>query len=414
MLNLEELTIIYPNRPCLPLTSADRDGSWPNRSDYSNDSARWTAYLNHLVETVFERWVQEDADLKLHSRIRLEAEGLSALWEVVNGTAIMMNKTRIVLIPSEEIDTPELCVPYEWVDVPSLAGDYYLGVQVNLQEGWLQVWGYASHHQLKSEGEYDEWQRTYTLPQADLIEDLNAMLAARQLGAIERAPIAELPSLSTTEVSELLDQLSQSSPNLARLKVPLKQWGALLENKQWRQELYHRRLEKVRANIPNRKPIKLGQWLQQPLDSIATGWQTLEELLETLSGQQQAFAYSERSSSSRDDTTSINLPEAEVQRGKVINFGMELGNSQVVLMIALMKEDERKIKVHLQVHPKQEQVLPFNLQLRVLDEEGQVFWEEQADSSTKLLQYAFRAEGGDRFQVSVGVGDVVVVEDFIL
>lgn len=74
-------------------------------------------------------------------------DDLSSIWEVVNGTAIGIGETRIVLIP-EAMDTDEYEVQAEWVDIPSWAADYYLAVQVNSEDCWLRIWGYTTHKKL--------------------------------------------------------------------------------------------------------------------------------------------------------------------------------------------------------------------------------------------------------------------------
>ena len=65
------------------------------------------------------------------------------LWEFVTGFALNLGKSRLVIIPSETIDTDEFSVPQEWVDIPELAADYYLAVQVNFEDRWLRVWGFS-------------------------------------------------------------------------------------------------------------------------------------------------------------------------------------------------------------------------------------------------------------------------------
>ncbi|TAG39467.1 MAG: DUF1822 family protein, partial [Oscillatoriales cyanobacterium] len=68
------------------------------------------------------------------------------MWEVVNGTAFQIGETRLILIPSDETELEEFCVPQEWVDIPNWSADYYLPVQVNLDgddgECWIELCGF--------------------------------------------------------------------------------------------------------------------------------------------------------------------------------------------------------------------------------------------------------------------------------
>lgn len=90
--------------------------------------------------------------------------------------------------------------------------DSDLAVQVNFDDRWLRVWGYATHQQLKNEGRYNEVERTYSLEREDLIEDLNIIWVRQKLCAEELenllSPTSPLPSLSSAEVEKLLAQMS--------------------------------------------------------------------------------------------------------------------------------------------------------------------------------------------------------------
>ena len=81
-------------------------------------------------------------------------------WELVNGTAITIEDSRLLLVPSEAEDLSELRVPQEWIDIPALRADYYLAVQVNVDAGYIRIWAYTTHQQLKNNGCFDPMDRT--------------------------------------------------------------------------------------------------------------------------------------------------------------------------------------------------------------------------------------------------------------
>lgn len=248
MLSFDELVLEFPEEVWLQFSEEDEAKALPDNEDYSNDEARWNAYLNCLSLNLLITWFQEGDELQ---PIVLPARNdLSSIWEFVNGAAIQIGEMRLVLIPSDNIDTEEFCVPAEWIDIPSWLAHYYLAVQVNFDDRWLRVWGYATHQQLKKEGRYDEVERSYFLDREDLIEDLNMIWVRQKLCAEELTsallPTPSIPSLSLTEVEKLLAQLSEPYISSLRLKVEdFKQWEALLENDTWRQWLYEHRQEKV-------------------------------------------------------------------------------------------------------------------------------------------------------------------------
>jgi len=98
-------------------------------------------------------------------------------------------------------------VPQEWVDIPELAADYYLAVQVNPDSGG-SGFGDTTHLQLKSDGNYDPSDRTYCLDEDDLIDDLNILWVARQLCPQEptKSAITALPTLPQEQANNLLQR----------------------------------------------------------------------------------------------------------------------------------------------------------------------------------------------------------------
>jgi hypothetical protein len=159
------------------------------------------------------------------------------------------------------------------VDIPSWAADYYLAAQVNPDDGWVRIGGYATHQQLKTNGSYDPSDRTYCLDEDDLIQDLNVLWVARQLGLEEptRSDIAPLRALSLAQTENLLQRCCDPSIAVPRLAVPFEMWGALLEHGGTRQRLYEQRqgLEQQWSIL---------SWLRTGVSDLAqqVGWGRIE------------------------------------------------------------------------------------------------------------------------------------------
>ncbi|WP_083602368.1 DUF1822 family protein [Hydrococcus rivularis] len=236
--------MIFPNptQLCLEILPADRDRAKQQSQSFSTPASRWRAYLNQLCLSAVLPWLQQEYDPQ--AQVWLGMAALPSFWEVVNGVAIALDNMRFLLIPSEAIDLDEMRVQQEWIDLPSWAADYYLAVQIEPDEGWVRIWGYATHQQLKIRGNYDRSDRTYSLDEEDLIADFNVFWVARQLcpGEPTRAAIASLPSLSLDCAENLLARLSERAVIEPRLAVPFSLWGSLLEHGGWRQRLYEKRL----------------------------------------------------------------------------------------------------------------------------------------------------------------------------
>ncbi len=243
---------------------------WQQSQAFSSAFSRWNAYLNQIALKAILPWLREEYLAK--ANISPASAALPSFWEVVNGTAIVADNIRFVLIPSESIDLSELRVPQEWVDIPSWTADYYLAVNINPDERGVVVWGYATHQQLKTRGIYDSGDRTYYLQSENLTLDLNVLWVARQLGIEEttRVSISPLATLPLTQSQNLIQRLGNPAITLPRLAVPFELWGALLEHGGTRQQLFEKRL-----GLPQKSII---DWLRSGVSDIAQqiGWGQIE------------------------------------------------------------------------------------------------------------------------------------------
>ena len=175
-MNTAHSAIFNPTDLVLELEPATIDRAWSLSQTAGNSASRWQNYLNQLALAVFLPWLQaeEDATAKVESQANLAAK-----WELINGTAIAIKNAKLVLIPSESEDQSELRVPQEWIDIPSWTADYYLGVQVNVDAGYVRIWGYTTHQNLK-QSSFNRSDRTYSMTEDQLIGDLNALWVARE------------------------------------------------------------------------------------------------------------------------------------------------------------------------------------------------------------------------------------------
>jgi hypothetical protein len=269
-MNTANLPIFNPTDLVLELDQSTIDRAWLESQTAGNPASRWQNYLNQVALAVFLPWLQaeEDATAKAQSQSAEQA----AIWEVVNGTAIAIKDAKLVLIPSEADDLGELRVPQEWIDLPNWAADYYLAIQVNVDAGYIRVWGYATHQQLK-QGSFSHSDRTYTLSDDQLMGDLNALWVARALcpDEVTQAAIEPLPELAPAQADKLIERLGNPAQLLPRLAVSFATWGGLLQNPSW-----FRRLVATRRGVPTKTPVL--QWLKQGLSELSSefGWRQIE------------------------------------------------------------------------------------------------------------------------------------------
>jgi Protein of unknown function (DUF1822) len=267
----------------LPIPDRAHSQFWQQAdATYSSVGSRWQASLNQACLEGLLPWIQAERDPKAQAWIK--AASRPSCWELVNGSAIDLYGRRLVLIPTTAIDFAELRVPQEWIDLPTWAGDYYLSIYVNLEDGEIQILGYTTHQQLKQQGQYNSTDRTYSCDGEDLIPDLNVLWLSRQLcpTAILRSEIAPLPQLPLVQAENLIERLGTTSQLRPRLAVPFPLWGALIEHSGWRQQLYRHRM-----GLPEQ--WSMSKWFQSEISSFGQqlGWEmmTMEPNLVAARGQ---------------------------------------------------------------------------------------------------------------------------------
>ncbi|MBV9386644.1 MAG: DUF1822 family protein, partial [Chroococcidiopsidaceae cyanobacterium CP_BM_ER_R8_30] len=150
-----------PTQLWLEVSQTTQANAWQQSQSFRAPNCRWNTYLNLSCLNTFLPWLREEYEPGAAPWPNLAA--LPSFWGVVNGTAITLGTKRLVLVPTETIDLSELRVPQEWVDIPSWVADYYIAAQVNPDDGWVRIWGYTTHQQLKTSGSYDSGDRTYCL-----------------------------------------------------------------------------------------------------------------------------------------------------------------------------------------------------------------------------------------------------------
>ena len=387
-----------PREWLLEISPTIQAQSWQQSQVYATPSSRWCAYINQICLYAFLDWISTE-DFPQAS-VWYSFPGMPAFWEFVNGTAILLDNRRVVLIPSEAIDDSELEVPQEWVDIPSWAADYYLAVQVKPDGEWVRIWGYTTHEELKSLAHFDSVDRTYCIDARHLTKDLNTFSLSYQFCRQEemKAGVAPLPPLSTEQAENLVRQLGNASVSFSRLAVPFRTWGPLLENEQWRQRLYQQRQQSESSQVR----VNLSRWLEGIYDS---GWQAIETFFEPNSS---SLAFNFRSSSG--------LGVGSIKRAKLIDLGMEIESQKVVLLVAFIPEDSQQVSIRVQLHPSNgESYLPVNIKLALLLESGEIIQQVQARQQDNYIQLKrFDGEVRECFSIQVALDSCQITENFVI
>ena len=265
-------TLFNPAQLVLELNDTTLKEAWNQSQAAATPSSRWQTYLNQVTLNAFLPWLKAEEDAG--AKVTFDRTTRASIWEVVNGTAITLgDNAKLVLIPSEAEDTSELRVPQEWIDIPEWSADYYLAVQVNVDAGYLRIWGYATHKQLKSEGTFSNGDRTYTLAEDDLVTDLDVLWVARELCPDEVTQIAVEPiaEIAPAQAYNLIQRLGDNSQLLPRLAIPFRMWAALVQNASWCKGLAAKR-----RGVPTK--VSVLKWLKTGASNLAEelGWRQIQ------------------------------------------------------------------------------------------------------------------------------------------
>lgn len=306
-----DIDLFDPVHCYVPLSTSALNEAWQQSQVGATPASRWNAYLNQVTLDAVLAWLK--AERTVQTKAYPNRAAVPSFWELVNGTAICWNQTRMVLVPNEAIDMSEIRVPQEWVDIPSWMADYYLGVTVSPDDLHLRIWGFCTHQQLKHPKNYDDGDRTYAIAEADLMTDLSVLWTAIALNLQEttQAAIAPLPALSLAQAQTLLQRLSNPAIIRPRLAIPFAQWGALLEHGGWRQQLAAQRQKQPESH-------SIFQWLQTGVTQLAQqlGWEQVDF--------RPSFAQARGAEGTTETATALTRPLAIAERPyelRVLPFG---------------------------------------------------------------------------------------------
>lgn len=159
---------------------------------------------------------------------------------------------------------------------------------------------------------------------------------------------------------------------------------------------------------PSASPaIQLSQWFNQVFES---GWQAISDFLNP---RQLSPAF--RTRTADQPTDSLPSRSLEVHRAKLIDLGVQLGQTSVVLLVELQPETSDRIHVHLRVYPANGNLyLPAGVQLVLLDAAGQPVSTVTAREADNYIQLRLIGQPSEAFGVTLALNQVSVTEQFLI
>lgn len=255
-----ELESILEDQICLVIPKEAQTEIWDKLQGYSYPAARWMAYLNRLsLEYIIPYFKQTyGCDIELADNpIRPDS-----VWEYVNGFALTIDKKRVIVIPSET-DSDEFSIPFEWIDIDAWAGEYYLAVQIRPDSGWLRVFGFTTHQQIKQKAEYDKVMRTYTLSQEQIIDDMDVLLTSLAIASNQKAPIAAMNPLNHAQENKYLATLKKPKLYSPRLELSPEHWATFVSDDELRERLWRMRMQSPMQEMIETGIIRLSNLLEK-------------------------------------------------------------------------------------------------------------------------------------------------------
>ncbi|MEA5449224.1 DUF1822 family protein [Leptolyngbya sp. CCNP1308] len=382
----------------LKIPDATHHRAWEMSQTAPQLGLRLQIYLNQVGLETLVPWLQKTL---LDSGMTVECSAPAPQqWAWVSGFSLALARVgqppvRLVCLPSETMDRSEFRVPQEWVDLPRWAGDYYLAAEVDPDQQILEVWGYATHAQLKTQGAYDSCDRTYSLEGTEMFPDLGALGVMLQVGTEPtRSAIAPLPPLAPERCAALINHLHQPQTLIPRLQIPFAEWGALLEQPDAFAQLCHPPIH------PSTPITRLSQWFDNVFDNaVDAGWRTLENLF----GPGPNLALGLRG----------NATETEVRRAKAIHLGSD--QLPLWLFVRLEPEENGRYGIRVRLLPMAiDTSLPTATRLTLYADNGEVVQTVTAHQQDAAIQLKrFRCPPGTAFAVEVAIADAVVTESFL-
>lgn len=448
----------YINELKIILEDEIKHHTWQEVKNLSNDVTRHRGYLNLLCRKYFLNWLQGVLNVSFTERENL-IDYLS-IWEFVNGSVIAVNDNRLVLIPTENQDKVSVSIPQEWLKIPEWVGSYYVIVGVNLEENYLDFWGYIGYEDLKERGELDSLNHVINLPYEYLETDLNLLALEYEYGWENIPQVSPLAVLSSQAKQDLMTVLENSL--FPRLTVDFNIWLSLMDDFSFRHQLYL-----------SRQSISLSRLLREKTrDILDKGWQNIRDFMGnniygngnlTISpafrsmSQQEGLNILLESGNYKqilevvksvynwqltDDLKSTlvdilvnfinhsdneeivwhsafalqyleeNHPLCPQSYGKFIN--VHEGN-QYGLIVNILPRNNEQISIFVRVLSFGTNVyLPAGLSLEILEENENIFQKIISEKGDHVIQYKFWGNLGEKFKIRVTINDEIVEETFAI
>ncbi|MBF2055747.1 MAG: DUF1822 family protein [Cyanobacterium sp. T60_A2020_053] len=453
-------------------TSFNDEHLWLEFSDEDWEEAKMLVENNHeqsiinlLISKCFLQWLNTTYEEAEEATLDQSVEKYLPIWSLFTGVAIQINNLRLILIPQDYQNLEWFNIPQEWVDIPQFAGNYYLPVEVNLDDQWLKIAGFISHQDIKNYGSFNTYLRGYFLNKNKIEAELNLLFILEEYNGSQSLSCPTLFPLLPEKEQKIITQLKLLPNYLLRYQLPFEEWGAFIAQSKNRQLLFK-----------THQPLKLGDWLNNNFEQATMkGWYNLVNFADNFSiifnppslamnglsmrqgdvnieqfyqlkEERQMKIVAERLRSisvqsskknqvlallnhfmdqCHDEDTRWTIAESIWQLepyhrgaglwfGKKFDLGINLSGNKFTLVIGILGKSASENSIFIKLYGEPNQILPTNLKLVILNQEGEIFQELSARHQDLILQYKFWGQKGEYFWLTITQGDNQLTESFII
>jgi Protein of unknown function (DUF1822) len=455
---------IYPDHVYIPLVKEIRKAHSPSHLKRIKSSPELIAdqsalvsiaSINNLCRTTVAEYLQSSLGIDICTAYPSNIKS-AQINLLVDGFVLSIAGIRVVFIPSEDVDNSSFDLPQEWMDLSNWVADYYVPIQIDVDNQYLHLWGFITHHQVKEAGRFDRRFRTYTVNSQDLNDDLDNLWLRCELQASGEIASNQIKHLFTPQLSSQVAQdiinlfLQHQSIFSPRLEFNFEQWGGILNQPEWLEK--YLKLTDSAAPVENKVFTKLSDWLDRNTTAIYQDWQSIAEFFadphlqagmrslnksqkiqEFMISPQNNLMYPGKDKSIEDLTAIIKNTASQQERWDAIEFlwkldpdhpslpiyklldlGLFFQGEQLSLLISVISTNANRLGILIRLSPNQKNVnLPHGIQLSRLDEADNISRQVIAqDDQYQCIQLIFDADLGDMFSICVTLKDNQLIKHF--
>jgi Protein of unknown function (DUF1822) len=252
--------------------------------------------IDTQCQSIIGTYLQTNLGLDVAVAYPTDIQFTPFITQLVTGFVLTIANTRIVFIPSEDLDYCGFEIEQEWVDLSNWAADYYVPVQVDLEGKFINIWGFISHRDVQEQGELDRISRTYIIDSQYLSDDVaDLWLTCELIASGEMSPargaVSPIPELLPQTAQGLIDTLcghrlrsvsGRESIFSPRLDLSFAQWGGILNQPKFLELYLNPAPEKEPVSISLTIPriiTRLSDWLDGESAAICEDWKSIETFI---------------------------------------------------------------------------------------------------------------------------------------